>query len=292
MTDKAKPQTAMSRIKAARMAARAKAQAPKPEIHPIKVLPTPVKLRDKAKSHNNLKSQPIPSPEPKHLGAAEKQESPTKTKAAHVKSSDSEQFQLPNFETIQQQPQVKTKSTSRRVRTPATRRKSTKNPEELLELEAYGVNLWGDGLRPVLLLRSKDKSDPETATMILPVPLNALEAGVTLSQANKNIRPVTIHKAAHLIFQSFKFEITSCTFSEIRGQKQFVRLDFRGHPNKDSMDLAAEDAMSLCLYLEIPLYASRDYIQRSKTLLSDIEGLAQGLKGHPELLKRNHAYIQ
>lgn len=182
------------------------------------------------------------------------------------------------------------KSTSRRVRPPTSR--SMRHPDELIELEAYGVNLWGDGLRPVLLLRAKDKSDPETAQITLPVPLNALEAGVTLSQANKNTRPVTIHKASQQIFQSAGIEVLACTFSEIRGQKQFVRLDFRGHPSQSSMVIAAEDAMSLCLYLEVPLYASRDYIQRSKTLLSDLEGSAKDLKLNRELLKRNHAYIQ
>ena len=169
--------------------------------------------------------------------------------------------------------------------------KDPKPFEGLIELEAYGVNLWGDGLRPVLLLRSKNKKEGEDA-VTLPVPLNPVEAGVTLSQSNRNNKPVAIHKTTQLLLNSLDLSITACVFEEVRNQKQYVRLHFRNHPKKDSMVLLAEDAMSLCLYLEVPLFASLEFIQKSRTLLAELEGMVEGLKVNPEMLKRNHTYIQ
>lgn len=151
------------------------------------------------------------------------------------------------------------------------------------------MNLWGDGVRPVLLLRGQDgENNPVT----LPVPLNAIEAGVTLSQSAKNSRPVSIHRAAQLLLSSMDLRIARCVFVAIRQQKQFVRLDFINHPRQNSIELPAEDAMSLCLYLEVPIYASLNFIHESRALLAELEGLVEGLKLNPEVLKRNHTYIQ
>lgn len=159
---------------------------------------------------------------------------------------------------------------------------------DLIKLDPYAVSLWGEGLRPILLLKSQLSEEQAT----LAVPLNPLEAGVTLSQANKSIRPTTVHRAASEIFKTLDLKITRCEFEDVQAHKQYVRLYFQGHPKQQSIRLPAEDAMSLCLYLEIPIYATLQYMKESREMLANLEGLLEGKKVDLAALRRNQTYIQ
>lgn len=156
----------------------------------------------------------------------------------------------------------------------------------LIQLTPYGVNLLGDGLRPILLLRD------ETGVHNLSVPLTAIEAGVALSQSNKVSKPASPHRGAVAIFKTLNLQITQAVFESVVNNRQMMRVYFAGHPTMESLLLTADEVLSLCLYLEVPLYASLSFIDQSRDMLANLEGMIEGVKVDPKVLKRNHAYIQ
>lgn len=166
-----------------------------------------------------------------------------------------------------------------RVRVPAA-------SPDLIELLPFGVNLLGDGVRPVLLLRDADGNHN------LSVPLNPIEAGVTLSQSNKVSKPASPHRGTVSILKSLNLEITRMVFESVQNQRQMVRLHFRNHPKMDSLLLSADEALSLCLFMEVRIFASLQFIHESQQMLAHLEGMIEGLKLDPKLMKRDHAYIQ
>lgn len=143
----------------------------------------------------------------------------------------------------------------------------TFHQKDLIQLLPFGLNV--DGSRPFLLLH--DKTHEHT----LPVAINPLEAGVTLSQANRSIAPVTTHKFTKELLQSLGIQIRQCVFVEIKGAHQYVRLYMSGHPQMSSLKIRADEAMSLCLYLEVPLLASKAFIAKSKVLNAEITSMVR-----------------
>ena len=141
--------------------------------------------------------------------------------------------------------------------------------DDLIELFPYGLNV--DGNRPFLLL--KDVSHHYT----LPVAVNPLEAGMTLSQSNHSVAPVTPHRFTELLLESLNLEVKQCVFVEIKGAHQYVRLYIAGHPTQTSLKLRADEAMSLCLHLRVPLFASKAFIGKSQVMAAQIESLPQDL---------------
>ena len=155
-----------------------------------------------------------------------------------------------------------------------------------IRLEPFGMTLTGDGMRPLLLL--KDQSGELT----LPVPLSPLEAGVTLGQSSTAPLPSTTHQVTQLLLESMSVKITRCVFKELRSQNQIVELELTGHPNGTSkMRVRADAAMSLCLHLNVPLFASKEFIQKSRSTVVEMQGQAKALALNPKVLVRNHPYL-
>ncbi len=136
---------------------------------------------------------------------------------------------------------------------------------DLIELVPYGMSV--DVNRPFLLLH--DKKHEHT----LPVALNPLEAGVALSQANRHNAPITTHKFTQNLLKSLNIQIRQCVFVEIKGVHQYVRLYMTGHTGMSSMKLRADEAMSLCLYLEVPLFATKAFIAKSKIMSAEVQSM-------------------
>lgn len=156
--------------------------------------------------------------------------------------------------------------------------------EDLLQLLPYGMSLNNDA-RPFLIL--KDAQHEFT----LPVAINPLEAGVTLTQSSKSVTPVTPHKFTHLLLESLRIQALQCVFVQIKGHHQYVRIYLSGHPGTNSIKVRADEAMSLCISLNIPIFATKAFISRSKVMSAEIEVLAKGLLANPQLLNKNHAYM-
>lgn len=131
---------------------------------------------------------------------------------------------------------------------------------ELVELKPYGLSLNNDSSRPFLIL--KDEAGEHT----LPVGVSQIEAGVALTQSNPHVLASTPHVFLEKLIQSLDIKIERCVFIEITGNHQFVRIYMSGHPNYQSMKVRADEAMSLCLHLKVPFFATKTFINKSKVM--------------------------
>lgn len=157
--------------------------------------------------------------------------------------------------------------------------------KDLIELKPYGLSLSNDASRPFLIL--KDQSSDFT----LPVGINQLEAGVTLTQSAHSAPPVTLHKFSESLIKSLDIRIERCVFVEIKGLHQYVRIYMQGHPSNSSLKFRADEVMSLCIHLKIPIYATKNYISRSKIMNAEMVGIAKGLEENPMALIKPHTYL-
>lgn len=173
---------------------------------------------------------------------------------------------------------------------------------DLQLLEPVGISVGTHSMRPLLLLKSLE------GQQILPVGLNPLEAGVTLGQSSQNSMPVSTHRVLQELLQTLSLRIERAVFCEIKGPHQYVHLQFRALDRKtDKVDhslqekfgdliatpmrVRADEAMSVCLHLKVPLYAPAEFIRKSRVLNSDLEVLSAGLELKPGLVQKTHPYV-
>lgn len=157
--------------------------------------------------------------------------------------------------------------------------------KDLIELFPYGLSLSNDATRPFMIL--KDKSQE----MTLPVPVNQLEAGVTLTQSANAAMPVTMHKFSEALLDSLDIKLERCIFVEIKGIHQYVRVYMSGHPQYNSMKFRADEVMSLCIHMKVGLFATRNFINRSKVMSAEIVQLAQNAQANPLQFVKHHTYL-
>jgi bifunctional DNase/RNase len=168
---------------------------------------------------------------------------------------------------------------------PSTQEEEAFVPEDLVRLMPFGVTLSTELHRPFLIL--KDEKHEHT----LPVAMNSLEAGVTLSQANKAAAPVTPHKFTEVLLQSLNMQISQCVFVEVKGSHQYVRLFMHGHATVPSFKMKAEEAMSLCLHLGTPIFATKKIMGQSQVLMAELDSLVKGVVESPMVFDRKHHYV-
>lgn len=157
--------------------------------------------------------------------------------------------------------------------------------KDLIELFPYGLSLSNDTTRPFMIL--KDKSHE----LSLPVPINQLEAGVTLTQSANSAQPVSLHKFYEKLLESLDIKLERCIFVEIKGIHQYVRVYMQGHPQYQSMKFRADEVMSLCFHLKTPIFATHKFIDRSKVMSAEIAGLAESAQANPLSLVKHHQYL-
>ncbi|MCE3010180.1 MAG: DUF151 domain-containing protein [Proteobacteria bacterium] len=158
--------------------------------------------------------------------------------------------------------------------------------EDLIQLKPMGISMNADADRPTLILKNEEKN------LTLPVPLTALEAGVTLTQSNQSIAPISPHKFTQWVLESLNIQVSRCVFVEIKGSLQYLRLYFEGHPQYGSYKMRADEAMSAVLHLGVQIYATQEFMQKSKVLKANLETLTQGLQLAQVLDQKNRGYIQ
>ncbi len=156
--------------------------------------------------------------------------------------------------------------------------------KDLIRLRPHGLSLNQDPARPILILRSDDGDHS------LAVNLSPIETGVVIQQSHAG-SPTTPHRVAQKLLESLEIKIEKCVFVALKGHHQYVRLHLAGHPTHGSLKLKAEEAMSLCLHLEVPIYASKKFINKSRVMAAEIEGLSQGLLLNSNLLTKTHEYL-
>lgn len=155
---------------------------------------------------------------------------------------------------------------------------------DLVELLPYGLSLSNDAGLPFMIL--KDKSGGLT----LPVPINQLEAGVALTQSSQSVESTT-HKFAEKLLLSLDIKLERCVFVEIKAVHQYVRIYMKGHSQYQSLKFRADEVMSLCIHLKVPIFATQDFISRSKLMSAEIVGRAQKSMQDPLSLVKTHHYL-
>jgi bifunctional DNase/RNase len=157
--------------------------------------------------------------------------------------------------------------------------------KNLIRLYPYGITLTQIPGRPILLL--KDEAGENT----LPVAINQLEAGVAVQQSQNSVAVSSPHHVTKVILESLNIKIEKCVFVEIKSQHQYVRLTIDGHPKYGSLKFKADEVMSLCLHLNIPIYATQKLMKKSQTMSAELEGIAQGIELNPAVMMRTHEYL-
>ncbi|AFY01734.1 DUF151 domain-containing protein [Bdellovibrio bacteriovorus] len=165
-----------------------------------------------------------------------------------------------------------------------SREEESFHQKELVQLFPYGLSVTTDATRPFLLF--KDEAHQYT----LPVAVSAIDAGVAMSQSNKMILESSPHKFTALMLESLGIEIKQAVFVEIKGAHQYLRLYISGHPQTNSLKLRADEAMSLCLYLGVPLFATKSFIGRSRVMNAEVEGGAQNIQNFG-LMDKGSGYL-
>lgn len=157
--------------------------------------------------------------------------------------------------------------------------------KDLILMIPYGLSLSNGADRPFLIL--KDEAGEET----FPVGINPLEAGAALTQSSPSRPPVSLHRFSESLLASLNIQIERCVFVEIKGVHQYVRIYLKNHPLESSLKFRADEVMSLCIHLKIPIYATRSFINRSKIMSTEITEIAQNLAGHPLAGAKTNNYL-
>lgn len=156
---------------------------------------------------------------------------------------------------------------------------------DLIELKPYGLSVAPQLDRPFLLLKS-DKNEH-----VLPVFLNPLEAGVTLTQSNRSVTPLTPHRFARELLKTLEIQIVQMVFVQIKGAHQFVRVYMQGHPHLNSIKMRADEVMSLILEMNVPIFATAAHIQNAKILNAQLEAFSQDFIKKATVEQKNQPYI-
>lgn len=155
---------------------------------------------------------------------------------------------------------------------------------DLVELFPYGLSLSNDAARPFMILKDK------LGELSLPVPISQLEAGLTLTQ-NSPSAVSAPHAFVEKLLGSLDIKLNRCLFVEIKGVHQYVRLYMENHPQYHSLKFRVDEVLSLCFYLKVPIFATKDFINRSKIMTAEIAGLHQSTQNNPQMMIKSHNYL-
>src|SRR6476620_8326891 len=73
--------------------------------------------------------------------------------------------------------------------------------KDLIELFPFGLSLTNDSTRPFMILKDKQQE------VSLPVAINQIEAGVTLTQSATSTVPVSLHRFSESLLESLNIKL-------------------------------------------------------------------------------------
>lgn len=159
--------------------------------------------------------------------------------------------------------------------------------EQLIELKPLGINLSGPHSRPLLLL--KDLS----GDMTMPVPISHLEAGILLQQTGQGPAVSSPHAITQQILAFAHLQIEKCVIHTIKNSILVCQLEIKSDKNStlDFIEIKAESAVTLCLYLSVPIYASRDIIWKARSQSLELQEAESQLHVFQTSAMRPHQYL-
>lgn len=166
------------------------------------------------------------------------------------------------------------------VKTPV----EAKSPDQVIELEAFGLTTGMDRGRPVMLFREKD------GEAVLPVWLSPLDAGIALTQYDRQTSAPSPHDFSVQALGLLGVKAENCHFREVKGNHQYVDIEFSGSRKLKTMRIRADHAVSFCLQARVKFFCTRAFINRCRQVDAEIGNLHAGLKTRQDARKGNQTY--
>ena len=159
--------------------------------------------------------------------------------------------------------------------------------QDLIQIKPLGLSFTHDLQKPFLLFR--DLENKKTFA----VGISPIEAGIFISQNQQSslIKKTGPHLFLAEIMSLFDVQIKRCVFVQIQPEAQYVRLYLTGHPMVSSLKFKAEDVMSVCLHLEVPIFVTQDMIRKSISLISQEVGPSAKLDENLVKIHINQRYL-
>jgi len=160
--------------------------------------------------------------------------------------------------------------------------------DDLIHLLPYGISVAADLKNTFFFLKDK----PQHLT--LPVMVNPVEASLILAQLNlaPDMQLAQPHRAMAIMLQTLGVELKQCVFVQTKGNRQLVRLYFTGSRSASSIKLYADQAMSLCIALRVPIFATLNFINKAKVVQVEGDDLTKNLIENQKMLLKNTTYLQ
>lgn len=164
----------------------------------------------------------------------------------------------------------------------------TFHQNDLIALYPYGVSVAPDLSDTFFFLKNKSQN------LTLPVLVNPIEASLILAQLNVSaeLQMVQPHSALSTMLKTLGVGFLQCVFVQTKGNKQLVRLYFAGHPTANSIKVYADQAMSLCIAMRVPIFATLNFINQSKVVRVQADGLTKNMIEKQKLLLKSSTYLQ
>lgn len=151
--------------------------------------------------------------------------------------------------------------------------------DEIIEVTPFAVTA-GHGVRPIMVFKDKQ------GLVNVPIWLHPFEAGLMMAQANSLEPPYTPHKVLLKLMEQMQLVAEKCIFTHVKGHYQYVDLFFKRIDQIEKMEFRAADAVSLCMFLKIPFYCTKEFISQSQQLEADQTDFVNQVRVNPDIVRR------
>jgi len=161
--------------------------------------------------------------------------------------------------------------------------------ESMVQVKPFGIHVATDGMKPVLLLKD------EVSGMTLPVHVSPVDAAVAIALSNPQTNPVASsgspHRFATEILASLQVKVVKAKLLDVEKGVQLMTFELENHPHLTSLKVRADECMSFCLQLQIPIFASQKFIQESRVLIQTQQLQVQATGTQFRQLQRSQGYL-
>lgn len=154
--------------------------------------------------------------------------------------------------------------------------------EVWIQLKPFGINLMGSSSQPLLLL--KDASGELT----LPLRIHALEVGILMGQSGKGQVLTSPHIVTEQLLKAVGVSLQRCILHDVKGQQIMARLELS---TGQFVEIRADQAVSLVMYLNAPIFTTRELIWKARSLSVEMETQQEGLVLFQSAAMRPHEYL-
>lgn len=156
---------------------------------------------------------------------------------------------------------------------------------DVVELKPFGIHVAADGMKPLLLLKGLAED------VTVPVSMHSVDAAIAIAQTNPSINQGNPHRFSLELMRAIGIRPTRVILSSVKNSVQFLKVEIEGSPALNALEVRADECMSFCLRMEIPIWATREFILESKILVQSLQAQAQLAQPDIRLMQRNQGYL-